>query len=384
MLIPVVLLINFSYGISIRNIATASNESIDPDIVEHIRQHEKIVFDPEMARLNPNLRDSTAILFRQLYKELRCQEHGRPYLKGDLISGLIMLYLGELGSHSSFDTVKKILIEPAKEFPDNRIIPWLKGLSLIKAGEITNGIKLLDSLRMSGFNEEAFLGDYAGYVFHALTPEISDTQSLILKSFSYAFPDTVSPNSFDWKVTQSICPSQNTKLPCFTYGATFEIRKPFHLVFTGLKQLNLSTLNIGYVPNQIATNSMNYQCAVRKELAFCKLFIDLNDSRSSQTEYLCKRINGRYDSIAIKPEFPGHNGISLRCYNMPWSIYDDGTFTAIATFDREVPDFSLHHETKTNTNKPVTTCRYTLVMQSSNDVEMPSEAKFQRIIRAFF
>ena len=254
---------------------------------------------------------------------------------------------------------------------------WQRGVSLIKSGHILAGIRLLDSLRESGFNGKDFLRDYSLTVFHALVPEKADTEPRILNQFLSTFSDSLDPVSHEWKVMRFAKTQEKISLPCFTYGATFEIRKPFHLVFSGFNQSKLSLMQIGYVANPVPFNSIMRQLEDRKATATCRLFIDLNAAKSPTFEYLSRRISGVYDSISVNPELREFRGLSLRCYTVSRYADQDGTFTAIASFDRALPGPGSQAEKKPET------IRYTLVVQSSSDVKDFLEAKFQSLLHAF-
>jgi hypothetical protein len=174
-------------------------------------------------------------------------------------------------------------------------------------------------------------------------------------------------------------------MPCFTYGATFEIRKPFQFVFSGLRQSSFSVVQIGYSSCPAPFNSIVSQLENRKDQASCRLFIDMNATGSLAFEYLSKRISGVYDSIAVKPELQAYRGLSLRCYTVSRFADKDGKFTAIASFDRALPDLKPRTGPAgpAAVKSPPQTVRYTLVVESSSDVKDLLEAKFQSLLRAF-
>jgi hypothetical protein len=266
--------------------------------------------------------------------------------------------------------------------PDSGSKPWFQGLQLIKSGETIRGIKLLDSLRESGHYTDDFLKEYCRAVFHALVPQRADTEPRILNQFLSTFTDSLDPVSHEWNVIRFANHQEKISLPCFTYGATFEIRKPFHLAFSGFSRSKLSIMQIGYVSNPAPFNSIMRQLEDRKAMATCRLFIDLNADRSPAFEYLSRRINGVYDSISVKPELRAFRGLSLRCYTVSRYADRDGKYTAVASFDRTIPDPRTGGAPARAEKKPET-IRYTLVVQSSSDVKDLLEAKFQSLLRAF-
>ena len=296
-----------------------------------------------------------------------------PLLGGCAVA--VLFYAGIAFSGSPVETT-----EPAS--PDSGVPAWMQGISLIKSGEITKGVRLLDSMRTSGLCDEAFLRGYAESVFHSLVPKKADEEMARITERAIVITDTISPASYTWNVMRSGNPPKMDRLPSFTYGATFEIRKPFQFVFTGLRQSNLSVVQIGYVGNPAPANSIARQFWDRTDRATCRLFIDMNATGSLAFEYLSKRINGVYDSIAVKPELKAYRGLSLRCYTVSRFADEDGKFTAIASFDRTLPGLSLRTGVSAAKNSPQTV-RYTLVVESSSDVKELLEAKFQSLLRAF-
>jgi hypothetical protein len=298
---------------------------------------------------------------------------GHPLFKQVVIAALF--YADIAFSGAAVDTA-------APAIPDSGGVAWMQGISLIESGEITKGVRLLDSMRTSGICGEAFLRGYAECVFHSLVPKKAGVEMAWITDRAIVITDTISPASYRWDVVRSGNPPRNDRLPCFTYGATFEIRKPFHVVFTGLTQSKLSIMQIGYVSHPAPFNSIVRQLDNRKNQASCRLFIDLNATGSPTLEYLSKRIRGVYDSIAIKPELQSYRGLSLRCYTVSRFADEDGKFTAIASFDRTLPDLKSRIG-PFSAKSPPPTVRYTLVVESSSDVKDLLEAKFQSLLRAF-
>jgi hypothetical protein len=294
-----------------------------------------------------------------------------------LFAGATLIYGGAVCG----DTVQNNIGPVSPAASDSGAIAWKQGVQLVKSGHILNGIKLLDSLRVSGYSGNDFLKDYCLTVFHALVPENVDTTPRISKHFISTFSDTLDPSSHEWNVIRFSDPGGKTSLPCFTYGATFDLRKPFRLVFSGLRQSNLTVMQMGYVANHAPANSMASQLLDRKERAVCRLFIDLNASGSPALDYLSKRISGVYDSIAFKPELQACRGLSLRCYTVSHFADEEGKYTAIASFDRTLPDITRGRPA--SAEKRPGTIRYTLVVQACYDVKDMLEAKFQSLLREF-
>ena len=64
---------------------------------------------------------------------------------------------------------------------DSRASAWNQGERLMDAGNVFQGILLLDSLRRSGFDDPGFLSDYSRRVFHALVPRLADSSITLLR-----------------------------------------------------------------------------------------------------------------------------------------------------------------------------------------------------------
>jgi hypothetical protein len=371
-----------AYGISLKDIEAVPGQAPDPGILESLRKSESAIAGLAVMGSDSNRYDSLAGILRQSYQELHSDVQGKPDLKSNLTSGLILLYLGELGNKSSYDTAKSLLEKSLLENPGNSTAVWMEGLHLIKSGDVLNGIRLLDSLRQSGFNSSAFLMDYARYSFQALVPQKADSSSLVFKNFFTPAPDTLSPSSNQWSVIRFNEPNKTNGLPSFTFGATFDIHKPFHLVFKGLPQQTIPSIAMGNAPDAAVEKSLNYQFATRKGTAFCRLYVDLSDSKTSLADYLYRRINGIYDSVSVRNDLREAHGTSLRCYNRPrLSNEDEGKFTAIASFDRRLSDIQKYPGRQFS-SASLKTVRYTVVVQAPAGAEELSEAKFQAILRA--
>jgi hypothetical protein len=124
-----------------------------------------------------------------------------------------------------------------------------------------------------------------------------------------------------------------------------------------------------------------YLNRTRTEQAQCRLFIDPNQPERTIPEFLARRIDGCYDSIDLKSDLRSLRGISLRCYTLR-RFNQEGTYTAIVSFDRRVPDKQYSPRRKT-LKKSATTVRYTLVVQSSLDAKDALEVKLQSLMRLF-
>ena len=313
-----------------------------------------------------------------------CNTRNPIALKQSLFESLLLLYQSELGKNTASAQAFKILSTAAARFPQSPEIPWMRGLHYISSGKAFDGIKIMDSLYVSGFDEKEFLGDYTKSVFHAFIPPKSDTSPLLLRSMERAGgADTAPVFSFSWKIIRS----HRATIPFFDYDAGFAFRKQFRLVFSGMTSCIYprAMLDFGKTKPQssISVNLTN-KLYDRMDSSWCSIHIDVNDTGVSLFEYLLKRINGIYDSIGTKTDLPQYNGISLRCYNRNfWG--GEGTCTAYIVFDRYYYDLLKKKPLlKKNVNRDVyRRIRFTVTMRSGLDVIDQAEAKLQSIIKAF-
>ena len=368
------------YGLSIKNIAAVPGDVLDSGVFEQTRLNEATMV--KLAATLPNTRthDSLQQFLRQSFIKLRSGGPHGTTLKSELAAGLVLLYLGDLGLPGYYDTAKTLFAKIGRGFPGDRTAVWMKGLCYVNSGEIVPGIKILDSLYVSGLHDEAFLTDYSSCVFHSLVPEKVGTQSIFLKAFSGLMPDTLGPSSREWSVVRVY---DKQKLPCFMYGATFEIRKPLYLVFQRVLERDGRSFQLGSFPKAPVPIPAFVPFPGWTETVHCKLFIDLIETDGPLFEYLSSRISGKYDSINVTAELKKQQGITLRCYTLPRFLDDNGQYTAIATFDRPFIDLQKQRRAKTALPE-FKKIRYTLVLQSSTDVQEVSESKFQTILDAFF
>ena len=266
--------------------------------------------------------------------------------------------------------------------PQSNETIWKRGLELIGSGHELEGIAVLDSLRVSGFDGDEFLDNYANHVFGVFIPRKADSTFDILLKQSPAF-DTTPARSLFWKVTKS----QNAKYPSFIYGSTFTFRKPFSLVFTGLsgQVKNQGLLQSDHSPMQArVSGALMDQLDDRFDRALCAICIDLNDTRSSPYEYLARRINGMYDSIDVRTDLSQYRALSLRCHTRGY-FGDEGTYTAYVVFDRSLGELFKRHcgdhaPGNVKLNKRI---RFTVTIESGSSVQRFTEAKLQSILSFF-
>lgn len=369
-----------SFALSIKNIDSLKGAFIDSGIVSKIRQNEATLADFSATIPGTRGHDSLTLILQQSLIDLRSHSKPDTGLKGKLASGLLLLYIGDLGLPKYYDTANALFLSVKRRFPGDTTVRWMSGLSYVKSGEIARGISMLDSLYLSGFHSGAFLADYASCVFHALVPEKVGQQSVFLKDLTTRLPDTSGPSVQTWSTVRVLA---GQKIPCFIYSADFEIQRPRYLVFQRILARGSWNLQLGSVPKASVSTPAFEPFSPRTETVQCKLFIDMVETDSPLFEYLSSRISGKYDSIHVTEELKKQQGITLRCYTIPRFLDDNGRYTAIATFDRPLADLRKLRKPKTAVPGFIK-IRYTLVLQSSTDSQEVSESKFQTILNAFF
>lgn len=308
-------------------------------------------------------------------------------LKAYLLSTVRLFRLGEMGAQDAYGKAGRILDKAAEDYPQNSEVVWLKGLQLIKAGDVFKGMLLLDSLRLSGFAENEFLVDYASQVFHAFIPEKKTTGRFVLKNgIQAAERDTASPTWLEWEITAFN--SNKTSLPAFSCKATFAYRKPSPLIFNGLLSTQTSSAMLQF-PKTYYQKSIPYaikdQPFEKKETAHLSVYIDLNDTQCPSYEYLKKRVDGKYDSIVVQKDLSQYDALSLRCYRNNYSPGREGSCTAYITFDRRFCDilYANSHKKPVLNHDSLRKIRFTVTIESTDDIQTLAEAKLQSIIRAF-
>jgi hypothetical protein len=368
------------FALSLKNIDALKGEFADSGIAAKIRQNEATL--AALSATIPKTRDhdSLARILRLSLTGLRSSAKPDTGLKGKLASGLVLLCLGDLDLPKYYDTANALFSSMRRRFPEDATVKWMSGLSYVKSGEITRGISILDSLYLSGFRTDAFLADYAACVFHALVPEKVGEQSVFLKDLTTLLPDTSGPSAQAWSMVRVLA---GQKIPCFIYGASFEIQRPPYLVFKRILAKDGWNLQLGSFPKAPHPTPAFEPFSPKTEAVQCKLFIDPAETDGPLFEYLSSRIAGKYDSIHVTGELKKQQGFTLRCYNIPRFLDDNGRYTAIATFDRPYIELQKHRKPKTGT-LGLKKIRYTLVLQSSTEIQEVSEAKFQSILDAFF
>jgi hypothetical protein len=259
-------------------------------------------------------------------------------------------------------------------------------LAVVKSNrDVFSGLRILDSLRTSGCDNETFMGHYAEYVFNAFMPTKADSFSALFKNAEQVPPtDTAFPCAFRWRIVNV----PQAPLPFYEYRAGFAFRKKFRLVFSGLRRHipgNAWLQFHGREPPSPVTGNLIAQMDDRIDSAWCTIHIDINDTKISPYEYILKRISGVYDSIEVKTDLSRYHAISLRCLRRGLFLKPEGTYTAYVVFDRTAKDIFKNDSARRKTSawKGDKNVRFTLTMRCGCDVQSPAEAKLQSILRAF-
>ncbi len=273
-------------------------------------------------------------------------------------------------------TVQPNAVPSAKTSLKNKIT-WHDGITALKAGELTKGLLLLDSFRMSGCKNDTFVELYSKEALNSLVPQKPDSVVSLFRQFTTIDTGLFNPATHFFTVSQSVNRNTSRIAPCYTYGATFELRKPFRLVFSGLAITEQTVMNIGFHYDPTVDASLNRQRYDRKDIASCKLYIDLSATLGSPMQYIRDKINGKFDSISVRHDFSDKQGISLRCITRSRNN-DDDSYTAIATFDKMLPDVHTHSNRRSDTT--MTLVRYTLIAQSCNGNADRIEARFLTVL----
>ena len=262
---------------------------------------------------------------------------------------------------------------------------WMKGEDLIRSKNVLEGIRLLDSLRVTGFDEREFISDYARDAFHVFIPAKTDSGlAANLEVRRWFGLDTSLASSFRCDITRPLL----SQYPCFIYSATFVFRKPFPLVFMGLSYLPYPSALLqfyGKDPPSPVGNILADEFYDRQEKARCLVCIDLNDTKSPFMQYIGDRINGVYNTIKTGSDLARYHALSLRCFRYDNFRGQKGDFAAFIVFDRSIGD--ILKITRGNRQYPEKDLekkiRFTVSVQSGIDVQDQAEAKLQTVLDAF-
>jgi hypothetical protein len=259
--------------------------------------------------------------------------------------------------------------------------------TIASKGSADDGIRLLESLRASGVEDEHFLGRYARYVFETFLPAKTDSSPRLLKDASQIqCTDTAFPCVFSWRIINS----QKAPLPFFEYRAGFVLQKRLRLVFPPLRDHSPGAAWLNYRdhrPLSALSIGLISQLSDPVDSAWCTIHIDLSDTKISPFEYIVKRIGGIYDSIEVKSDLPRYRALSLRCYSGGLFVNPRGTCTAYVVFDRSIREIlasdSAARGKSSRRWKNGGTVRFTLTMRCGRDVQDQAEAKLQTMLRSF-
>ncbi len=272
----------------------------------------------------------------------------------------------------------------AADLSNSPVSAWNQGDRLMEAGNFLRGISLLDSLRRSGFDDPDFLSDYSRSVFRALVPPLADSSVAFLPGLHFAATaDSALPDRVSWKVTADA----RYPFPVFQYGAAFTQRKPFKLFFGGLAPGNAAR---GLLAEPESAQWSRAEAAFQSELgdrtdaADCTVWMDLNDAKSSLTEYIGRRINGVYDSIGTANDLARYRAVSIRCFRHSFTYGREGEFAAFVVFDRTLRDLlaarNIRSADRSYAKRKI---RFTVAVRAGMDIQDFAESKLQTILKAF-
>ncbi len=255
-------------------------------------------------------------------------------------------------------------------------ITWENGFKLIRAGEISTGFYVLDSLFEKDTDPDSVRIQIAN-VFRIMCPGFTSDSVLKLNNTNNdSFQDSIALLSYKYKVIRNF---NNTKrkLPSFCYNASFSVQKPFQLKFKGL----LSPILPHLVTNhQFMNTELDYdlieQLWDHSDSITCTIYLDLENTKLSISDYLSDYVSGLFDSIKMKNDLDKYRALSLRCYKRRSFGNNSDRFTAIIAFDRFFPD----RKSTSTTNTLIV--RYTVVVQAPASVTDLAEAKFQEILKS--
>lgn len=299
-----------------------------------------------------------------------------------ICSNLTIICLIVMSAVSGYDDQYSVIRDTSFYKTDSEL--WNYGRKLLKDRKISSGILYLDSIHRTGNNSPEFLSEYSKVIFKTFFPVKNATyyNRVNLNEMNAFLADTLSLSEFKFDITSSSMNSER-KLPAFSYRSIFPVEKPLALLFNGLFPNKVISLSSKYEKGDPeSAERLQFHMLDRSDSITCSIFIDMNNTKMPLGSYLKMRIDGLYDSIAIRPDLPKDHALSLRCYR--WKNYsiDNGKFTAIISFDRSFEDKS--NEEKSGKKEMASLrVRYTVIVQSPGCVRDLAEAKLQAVLKLF-
>jgi hypothetical protein len=300
-------------------------------------------------------------------------------------AGLLAMIMQAGNSPAACRSADSIIRVQRKRFPADQELLWMSGLCRIRQSDILGGIRLIDSVRSTGFAPDSLMRCYADFILQAFVPlnALKDAGLGVLEN-APGLADTLMPSSAMWKISDNLAPGSRT-LPSFTFGAGYDMRKPFTLVFGGLipEQAPCSVLvRARALHGLLADSDFGRQLLSRTEPAYSRIMIDCNQTRQSYIEYIALRINNAYDSIQdIATSVAKSPAILLRCYSFPRYSHE-GYFVAIVVFDRTIAQIAPVSARKFPQSSR-RTIRYTIMVRTALGARELAESKLQSILRQF-
>lgn len=310
-----------------------------------------------------------------------------------LLKSLLYHYLYQLEVDSAFNKADSLLLLLMRSYPDIPQAAWLRGVHLVRGSRITEGFKILDSLRIGALiDNPGFLVDIKELSVICFLPAVfNGSHSTIylqnefesIQDFSLE-EDELTPKIGNWRIVEQM--KNKNDLSLFLFGCTYIFKPTMLLRYPEnlpLKlDLNVSKEHLEKVRLPLAFEVDKLPCEAVMEIT-----ADVSNHKDDQVDYLYSFIGNKFDVVRIMHERMPSPGISIRCYKR--SIYSDlpGEFNAFAVFDLKLRKnrtslFYCGNDAKSS-SKGTMEVRYLISMMSSTDVENKAEIIFRNMLNQF-
>jgi hypothetical protein len=270
---------------------------------------------------------------------------------------------------------------------------WHKAVSLVKAGHILDGLRMMDSLNTEGnITDPQFMLDYAKLTESCLLPKSvvsSDTKFFLVpsarQSFNPLFKDEeLLPQDVSWGTYSDKLYKKGTLF--FAFEGDFLLDQEFQLKCSSLNNTKpfRFAINIDKQYQNKVFDPLIFDVAAKPYRAEVKIIIDLNKPKTPLTEYIHTLVYDRFDAVKETNDFPKLHGISLRCYNKSIFRNVPGDYYAFIAFDRNIKGNiqGRTNDTKIPQNE-YQTARYLICMKTKQSVENKAESILRGIVKQF-
>ena len=299
---------------------------------------------------------------------------------------------GKGGAFNRADSIADILISERSAFPE---ATWLKGANLVYGGFISEGLRLLDSLRQNAeFESDTFEKDLmrmTALVFlpthirnHFDSISVLQLENAAPQTFYFNKEETI-PVQKGWTITP--VSSKDKALPSIAFSEKYKVKENFSLQFPTLSGQSTFQLPLDINPEiskDIPSKLIHNPDGAGYDLDM-KVLIDCAAAKPPLHEVLRQITHNNFDIVKPQTEKQIRGSLSIRCYNKRVFRNVPGQYFAYVVFDKVLrPSFQFPSRSKKKQKEQeALQVRYLIAIRSSQAVEEKAEFALQTLLDRF-